>query len=118
MEKTDKELIQYGIKMIKRGGGYRSILNYLKKHRYTEEEVYKIIQKIKIEEKNFNIKKNKTQKNHINGILGLTFILGGISLTIYLWDKGYLSIISIGVIGIGLLALANGKKDITNRMKF
>ena len=112
MEKTDKELVDYGIKMLKRGDGYRSILTFLRRYRFEEREIDKIIERIKIQENNLKIEKPKSIKNPLNLILALIFIIGGIFLTILLSNKGYFSLISIGISGIGLMALAKADKDI------
>lgn len=108
MKKTKEEMMEYAIQMRLRGDTYREMLAYL--NRYTKDEaiIKEIISKVDNLEKTKRIKAPERggSISSFSVILGILFIVAGIALIIFLWDRGFIAGLPVLLIIIGFGALS------------
>ncbi|WP_338794135.1 hypothetical protein [Bernardetia sp. MNP-M8] len=80
---------------------YTDIILHLKAETQDKELMREIVAELEELDKN----KKKGHFLSANLVIGLVCISAGIGLSIFLWDKGYVSTISIILIGVGLLVI-------------
>ena len=109
MSKTKEELRQYAIKMRERGDTLYEIRNYLVRNTSDVQIVQEIIESVGEWEE--SVKENTIQKKKkipvINLLLGTFLIISGIVLVIVLWKQGFIAILPIILIVIGIAALTS-----------
>ena len=113
MENTHEELVKYAIEMRKRGDSYIAVRNYLVKNCSDEETIDKVVTEVDNYKKNHLVKeadKKPLAFLNINILLGVVFLVGGIILMFFLWNKGLISTVPFILIGIGVLALTGAIK--------
>jgi hypothetical protein len=113
MESTHEELVKYAIEMRRRGDSYVAVRNYLVKNCSDEETIGRVITEVDNYEKNHMAKevdKKPFAFLNINILLGAIFLVAGIILMFFLWDKGLISTVPFILIGIGVLALTGAIK--------
>jgi hypothetical protein len=113
MENTQEEVVKYAIEMRTRGDSYVAIRNYLVKNCADEDAINKALTEVDNYEKNHMAKvvdKKPFAFLNINIMLGVIFLVAGIILMFFLWDKGLISTVPFILIGIGVLALTGAIK--------
>jgi len=109
MTKSKEEILEYVFKMRQRGDTYRSILAYI--NRSTEDQLVRdaIIDTLNAWEKEGKIKissdDSKNKPYFLSKVLGAIFLFGGIVLLIFTWGSGFVFVLNLSIIGIGIAAL-------------
>lgn len=80
---------------------YTDIILHLKAETEDKELIREIVAHLEELDKN----KKKSHFLSANLVIGLLCILAGIELSVFLWDIGYVSTISIILIGVGILTI-------------
>jgi len=108
MEKSKQELLDYSIQMRLRGDTYRDMLAYLKKYTNDEAVIKEIISKVDSLEKTKRIKspERRTSVSSLSIVLGSIFIVTGIFLIIFLWERGFVASLPILLIVLGFYAFS------------
>jgi len=111
--KSKKDLLEYVIKMRQRGDSWSAVLGYLKRNCDNEELVKEVFREVDKLDRENNWSSRKNEKNKIplrSVIFGLFFLLTGFALFGFLWGKGWISIVPIFMIGIGILGITGAIK--------
>ena len=102
-------MLEYAIQMRLRGDTYRDMLNYLNRHTNDDTIIKDIISKVDNLEKGKRIKapeRGRSSISSLSAVLGVIFIVAGIALIFFLWDKGFIASLPIILIIIGFTALS------------
>ncbi len=98
---------EYALRMRKRGDTYSEMNKFLKAQWANEEQVNDAIKKVKELEKQklLVIEPGKKTYSTTNLVMGGIVVLLGIFLTTVLWGKGWVSTLSLTMIGGGLIGM-------------
>ena len=112
-EKPSKDqLLAYSVKIINRGDRFTSVMNYLDRNCDDEnlkQEILKTIDEMQSKGE-IGPKAMNEPKIGLSQAMGLLFLVGGIAMTIFLWDSGFVSTVFVILIGIGALGLSGAMK--------
>ena len=104
--KSKKELLEESLKIYQRGDGFRSIRNYLERNTTDENLIKEIIQIVSNNKDKIEVSEGRANKVPVrNYIFGSLFLLFGLILLTFLWEKGFIATLPIILMGIGILAL-------------
>lgn len=97
-------MLEYAVKMRKRGDTYYAIRSFLDHN--SDEEAFKnavinAVNKLEKEQKIQVEQPIKRKKFPLNLIFGTVFLAGGAVLAVFLWNKGFISTIPFIVMGFG-----------------
>ncbi|MDR1171845.1 MAG: hypothetical protein LBL24_05255 [Bacteroidales bacterium] len=108
MAKTKEELLRYAVKMRQRGDTYYDIKQYLERNASDEETVNAIITIINELEKNAKpVQQKRKDIPVLNIVLGSGFLILGFVLIFVLWNRGFVSMLPLLLIIIGITALTS-----------
>jgi len=105
MALTEQELTEQACRMREQGESYRSIGQYLESTGAEAETVAAVIKNLdKVEKENLVKPPTKKRVSNTSLVLGSIFMAGGAYLTYRLWGMGWVSTVSILMIGVGFMA--------------
>lgn len=111
----DKEhLIKYAVKLRAKGDRWREIEDYLYSKTDDKNLINEIMEAVEDADAKGLIKREKGMEvgpDYTQKILGFFMTACGISLTILLWDIGYVIIASIAMTAVGISALLGANID-------
>ncbi len=120
MEKSKEELLAYALKMRERGDRYRSILAYLERECNDQQTIDHVISIVDNMESKKTLKVDKSmgvKPDYTSLIFGSLFIGSGLFLVVFLWEKGWISIIPFILISMGIYGLGKSRSGNRNRTK-
>lgn len=100
-ENSKADLMKEALTLKGYNRSYTDIILHLKAETEDKELIREIVTELEELDKN----KKKGHFLNVNLVIGLICILAGIGLSVFLWGKGYVSTISIILIGVGILTI-------------
>jgi uncharacterized membrane protein YcjF (UPF0283 family) len=116
MEKSEKELLSYTVKMYQRGDSWRDIVRYLERNTSDKDTIARIVRSMSALDDRNKVKKRRHTYSLINILVGMALIFVGVFLIWNLWDRGFVALLPCILVFTGIVALCgnDGKKSFFN----